>query len=122
MSEIPEETLIPVIHFILREGPVHIEGKDGARLKVPERLREKFHQLAGAVSADEEVKVVRLDTLITTREAAEILGVSRSTVVAWIEDDLLTSVRYSESGHRKLILADVLLWKKLHTQSRRLTW
>ncbi len=122
MSENPKKVALPIINFLLGEGPVQVEGRDGLRFELPESLREQFHQLTEALLADEAVRVIRQDKLITTQEAAEILGVDRTTVVRLIEEDLLTAIRFTQNGHRRLRLTDVLDWKKRNTKIRRMTW
>jgi excisionase family DNA binding protein len=45
-------------------------------------------------------------TEVTTGEAARILGVSPTTVIAYVEQGHL-QVRYLPSGHRRFLRADV---------------
>ena len=57
------------------------------------------------------------EDLIGTQEAARILGVSRPTVVDYIDRGLLTGVRTSERGHRRARLRDVVVLKRrLHDE------
>lgn len=122
MGDMSEKSQLTIINFLLREGPVHMAGPGGSQLPVPETLREKFHQIAGAAVKGTEVEIVEVDKLLTTSEAAEILGVTRSTVINWIDEDLLTCVRFTAGGHRRIRTSDVLAWQKESTRLRRMHW
>lgn len=51
------------------------------------------------------------DDLITTTEAARVLGVGPSTVKRWADDGLLTCVR-TAGGHRRFVSEDVFRFKQ----------
>lgn len=55
--------------------------------------------------------VVALDDILTTQEAADLLGVSRPTVVRLIDEGTLPATEPAGS-HRRLRLADVLAYRE----------
>ncbi|MDO5511124.1 helix-turn-helix domain-containing protein [Corynebacterium sp.] len=122
MSAKRERLVLQGISGLLAAGPVHLEGAGGGRLELPEALKKDLASLIQAHLNNEPVEIVRMDTMISTQEAARILGVDRTTVVRLIDNGLLTSVRHSEKGHRRLRRADVLEWQKDATRERRTTW
>jgi excisionase family DNA binding protein len=66
-------------------------------------------RLVGALAAGQPVSVLSVDTTLTTSQAAEILGVSRPTVVRLLEAGERGYARPGE--HRRLKLGDVLAFR-----------
>jgi excisionase family DNA binding protein len=64
-----------------------------------------------AFSTGAAVHVTAVPDMLSTSQAAEILGISRPTVVALIDNGHLPAVRLG--SHRRLKLADVLTYKTL---------
>jgi excisionase family DNA binding protein len=64
-----------------------------------------------AFSTGAAVHVTAVPDMLSTSQAAEILGVSRPTVVALIDNGHLPAIRLG--SHRRLKLADVLTYKTL---------
>ncbi len=50
---------------------------------------------------------MEIDTLLSTQTAAEMLGVSVSTVKRWVDDAILPAHK-SPGGHRKILLNDII--------------
>jgi excisionase family DNA binding protein len=57
-------------------------------------------------SADQTVGSLERDAVITTREAADLLGVSLRTVQQWVEQGALQAYR-TVGGHRRVVRASV---------------
>lgn len=80
------------------------------RVELTEQLHEILKRVVHALSHGQSISILARDQEITTQQAAEILGLSRPTVVRLIEDgDLQAHV--PGTVRRKLRLADVLAYR-----------
>jgi excisionase family DNA binding protein len=114
------ETLARLLHFVeAREAkhgsatasPVYLAGADNEdRVELTEEVRSILAQVVTALSKGQAVSVVARDQEISTQQAAEILGISRPTVVRLITDGELPA-HIPGSERRKLRLADVLAYR-----------
>lgn len=94
-----------------------LTGLDAEPITLPEDL---FRLLQDVIAALAQGYPVRIDakrtTLVSTSQAADILGVSRATMVRFLKEERLP---YTQPGsHRRLELADVLEFKKTITHER----
>lgn len=81
------------------------------RVELTEQLYTILKQAAQALSRGQSISILTRDQEITTQQAAEILGLSRPTVVKLIDNrDLVAHV--PGSARRKLRLADVLTYRE----------
>jgi excisionase family DNA binding protein len=96
--------------LIRRRRHLRLISPEGETAEVPDELAAKIDEMATAMAQGHTVTVFSDESLISTTKAAEILGVSRQTVVRFIESGRL---RYSQPGvHRRLRLSDVLAVKR----------
>jgi excisionase family DNA binding protein len=92
-------------------------GADGARLEVPAPVFEALVQVATAMAHGQGVTVMPQNALLTTQEAAELLGISRPTLVRLLEDG---EIPYEQRGrHRRVMLADLLGYQERMRRERR---
>jgi excisionase family DNA binding protein len=92
-------------------------GADGARLEVPAPVFDALVQVATAMAHGQGVTVIPRNALLTTQEAAELLGISRPTLVRLLEDD---EIPYEKRGrHRRVLLADLLTYEERMRHERR---
>lgn len=90
---------------------------DGTRLEVPGPVFDALVQVATAMARGQGVTVMPLNTLLTTQEAADLLGISRPTMVRLLEDGELP---HEQRGrHRRILLADLLDYQQQMRQERR---
>ncbi len=77
-----------------------------------ERLAEVTHGMRTALERGYAVTVVTHEATLTTQEAADVLGVSRPTLVRLLEQG---RIPYDQPGrHRRLRLKDVLDFQAAH--------
>ena len=92
-------------------------GPDGVRLEVPHRIFEVLVQVATAMAHGQGVTVIPQNTLLTTQEAADLLGISRPTLVRLLADG---EMPYEQRGrHRRIMLSDLLTYQQKMRQERR---
>lgn len=87
------------------------------RVELTEQLHEILKQVVQALSNGQSISILTRDQEISTQQAAEILGLSRPTVVRLIEDGELRA-HVPGAVRRKLRLADVLAYREELRQRR----
>lgn len=90
---------------------------DGSRLDVPGPVYDALLQVATAMAHGQGVTVIPRNALLTTQEAADLLGISRPTLVRLLEGG---EIPYEQRGrHRRLLLADLLEYQREMRRGRR---
>lgn len=123
ISPTPTEAdeLAKVLNFIkahegrLGSSPASVFFLSGAgehdRVELTEQLHAILKQVVHALSHGQSITILTRDQEISTQQAAEILGLSRPTVVKLIEHGDL-SAHVPGAVRRKLRLADVLAYRE----------
>jgi len=89
------------------------------RVELTEQLHGILSQVVQALTRGQSISILTRDQEITTQQAAELLGLSRPTVVRLITDGELDAT-VPGSVRRKLRLSDVLDYRRrLHAQRSR---
>lgn len=93
----------------------YLSGSDGnERVELTEELFDVLKRAAEALRRGQSVSLLRRDQEITTQQAADLLGLSRPTIVKLIDDGALEA-NIPGAVRRKLRLSDVLAYKeRLH--------
>lgn len=81
------------------------------RVELTEQVHEILKRVVQALSHGQSISILTRDQEISTQQAAEILGLSRPTVVRLIEDGELPA-HVPGSVRRKLRLIDVLAYRE----------
>lgn len=114
MSILTEHTILPDTADAYRElgvmlsgGEIFVSrGTDTSRLPLDQALRGVLLEALSAFQQGEAVTVVPRTTLLTTQEAADVLGMSRPTLVHLLEDG---EIPFEKPGrHRRVLLRDLL--------------
>ena len=92
-------------------------GPNGEHLVLPPEVFEVLRDLVDAMAQGQAVMVVPVHQRLTTQEAADLLGVSRPTVVKLLESG---EIPFEQPGrHRRVRLADVLAYRERASNERR---
>jgi len=94
-----------------------LSGPDGERLALPAEVFDVLLGVVRAMSRGQAVTFSPVHRRLTTQEAADILGVSRPTLVKLLE---AKEIPYEQPGrHRRLLLSDVLEYRERRSSERR---
>ncbi|GAA0978898.1 helix-turn-helix domain-containing protein [Nocardiopsis tropica] len=91
-------------------------GPDRSELEIPDELYGVLRDVVSALSQGLAISIAPHNTMLTTQEAAELLGVSRPTLVRLLEDG---EIPHSMRGrHRRVLLRDVLEYQEATRRER----
>lgn len=91
-------------------------GPDGTRLDLPGEVFEVLREVVAAMSQGLAITVAPHQTVLSTSEAAEVLGVSRPTLVRLLEVGEIPF--YKPGSHRRVRLADLLAYQQRSRRQR----
>jgi excisionase family DNA binding protein len=89
---------------------------DGTRIDLPAELFDVLLVVVDALSQGLAISITAQHTVLTTSEAAELLGVSRPTLVRLLESG---EIPYEQPGrHRRVRLDDLLAYREKSRHAR----
>jgi excisionase family DNA binding protein len=92
-------------------------GPDGSTLSLPDEVYQALRDVVDALSQGLAITIAPLNTMLTTQEAADLLNISRPTLVRLLEDG---EIPFSKRGrHRRVLLRDVLAYQERSRAERR---
>ena len=116
----PEESLDSLVAAIdsLKPAPTtSLTGPSGEHLVLPPAVFEVLRQVVGAMAAGHAVTVVPVHQRLTTQEAADLLDISRPTLVKILDSG---EIPFERPGrHRRVRLVDVLNYRDRRSVQRR---
>lgn len=90
-------------------GPVYLVIGDHASVELPRPVQDALQQVVAALSQGLAVTVVPQSHVLTTQQAADLLGISRPTLIRLLDAG---RIKYRQVGtHRRLRLEDVLRYR-----------
>lgn len=92
-------------------------SRGGVEAELPRSVLTVLSRIAEVLVSGRGVAVVPVDRELTTREAAEMLGVTRPTLIKLLEDGEIGYSRPRSS--RRIPLEQVLAYKQRRSKSRR---
>jgi excisionase family DNA binding protein len=96
--------------------PSELEPLNAVLPKLPSEVRRGLAAFIDALSRGEAVRLEPVSTVLTTGQAADILNISRMTLVKLLDEG---RIPYQQpSVHRMVLLADVLAYKEERSTAR----
>lgn len=97
--------------------PAALVGPDGEQVPLPLEVYTALVQVVAAMRAGKAITIAPLEQRLTTQQAADLLGVSRPTLVKLLGEH---EIPYEQPGrHRRVRLSDVLAYRDRRNQERR---
>lgn len=120
---LPPDNLEPMLElsrFLEQHtDPAALIGPDGEQVPLPMEVYEILVQVAAAMRQGKAITVEPLDRVLTTQQAADLLGVSRPTLIKLLEANEIAYERPGEGRHRRLRLRDILEYRDRRREERR---
>ncbi|HZA83237.1 MAG TPA: helix-turn-helix domain-containing protein [Actinomycetes bacterium] len=101
----------------LRRRPRRFTLPGGHTVEMPKSVVDGLIEVLEAVAAGDTATVVRTPREVTTQQAAEVLNVSRPTVVRLIDEGALPARKVG--SHRRIPIADLLAYRDQMVARRR---
>jgi excisionase family DNA binding protein len=97
-------------------GQAELVGPDGSRVELPADVYELLRDVLEALAQGLAITVAPVHTVLTTSQAAQLLGISRPTLVRLLESG---QIPFEQPGrHRRVRLADVLAYQERARRAR----
>lgn len=115
----PSESLASLAALLETRGPrpTTLTGPHGERVHLPAEVFDVLCEVVDAMSQGLAITIAPVHQRLTTQEAADLLGVSRPTVVKLLEAG---EIPFEQPGrHRRVRLADVLAYRDRAATERR---
>lgn len=97
-------------------GRPALVAADGSRIELPEELYDVLRDVVAALAHGLAITVAPQHTVLTTSEAADLIGVSRPTLVRLLEAG---EIPFEQPGrHRRVRLDDVLAYQQRARRAR----
>lgn len=99
--------------------PAALLGPDGEQVPLPIEVYGILVKVVEAMRAGKAITLAPLDQRLTTQQAADLLGISRPTLVKLLDGNEIPYEQPSGGRHRRLRLSDVLDYRERRRAERR---
>lgn len=115
-----DEDVLPAMAEVLkRNDHAALLTADGSSLELPAEVYEALRDVVRAMAEGQAITIAPHNTVMTTQEAADLLNMSRPTLVRLLEAG---EIPFTQPGrHRRVDLADVLAYQQRLRETRRET-
>ncbi|BCO56944.1 putative antitoxin VapB50 [Mycobacterium intracellulare] len=100
----------------LGSDQVSVCGGDGHPITLPDAVREALYNVVLAFSQGKGITLVPRQSKLTTQEAADLLNISRPTLVKLLEEG---RIPFEKPGRHRKVSLDALLQYQRETRARR---
>lgn len=113
----PLAPLVSLLHDDAATTSTMLLGPSGERLVLPAEVFDVLRTVVDAMAEGQAVTIAPVHQRLTTQEAAELLGISRPTLIKLLESG---EIPFEQPGrHRRVLLADVLAYRERAAVERR---
>ncbi|PUB24026.1 excisionase family DNA binding protein [Promicromonospora sp. AC04] len=126
MSTIDENTITPsvadlealtqVSELLAGSGHLSLHTESGDAVDLPEQLRRLLDSATRSLRTGSSVTIVDRARMLTTQEAADILGVSRPTLVKLLETGAMPFTKVNT--YRRVAMVDVIAYRAAQRAER----
>jgi len=101
------------------DTPVVLSAASGVSVPLPDELRGLLATVVAAMSCGQAVTLAPLGQQLTTQKAADLLGISRPTLIKLLDGG---RIPYQKPGHhRRIRLSDLLAYQAARRDQQRQT-
>lgn len=101
------------------DGAAMLLGPDGQTVAIPEEAFAVLRDVVSAMREGKAITVAPVDQMLTTQQAAGLLGISRPTLIKLLEDGRIPFELTTGGRHRRIRLHDVLTYQARRRSERR---
>lgn len=112
----PEESDALKTVNIPRNSKVAFKTEDGSVVTLPSEVQDAVHRTLLSLVANGEVAVARMPDELSSSTAADILGVSRPTLMKWAKEGKIPS--FKVGTHTRFRRDEVLELRRLRAKKR----
>ncbi|MFV0496219.1 helix-turn-helix domain-containing protein [Mycobacterium sp.] len=98
--------------------PAVLLGPDGEQIPLPIEVYDVLVRVVTAMGRQQAVTLAPIEQRLTTQQAADLLGISRPTLIKLIDKEELPCEKPSGSRHRRVLLSDVLDYQNRRSAKR----
>lgn len=112
----PTQRMADLLVALKTHGRPALIAADGTHIELPDELYEVLKDVVAALSQGLAITVAPQHTVLTTGQAADLLGVSRPTLVRLLEAG---EIPFGKPGrHRRIRLGDLLAYQQRARRAR----
>jgi len=100
-------------------GTATLVAPDGQRLPIPASIYHVLRQIVPLMARGETIGLVPLHKELTTQDAADLLNMSRPSLIKILDAGQIPYSRPGQRGHRRVRFVDVMQYKQQRDAARR---
>jgi excisionase family DNA binding protein len=112
-------SLLGLVAVLKHIDHVALVGSDGNQIRLPFEVYEALREVVTAMANGQAITIAPLEAILTTQGAADLLGISRPTLVRLLEAGEIPFTQ--PRRHRRVSLADLIAYQQRARNSRRQT-
>jgi excisionase family DNA binding protein len=114
------EPMLELSRFLDQHGqPAALLGPDGEQVPLPMEVYQLLISVVHALGEGKAITLAPVSQRLTTQQAADVLGVSRPTLVKLLDEGHIAYEQPSDGRHRRVRLSDVLEYRDRRRSARR---